>query len=365
MKNNLSAIIIFVFLATSCGKKKAETQTIRKDLTETVFASGALEADAKYNLTAQSEGYLTEVNIEDGDLITVNQLVAVIDNRTSNINAQSANEQLAISKINVSPNAPSLRQIEANIQIAQEKLNQDKLQMERYKKLYEVASVSKLESENMTLAYQTSKANVAALQEQYQAIKLQAEQQLIAQQSLSKANSVNVSYNQVRAFVAGKIYKKLKQKGDYVRKGDVIATVGSASQIYAKLNIDESSIANVKIGQQAVMQLNTNKSKQYKGEVYEILPTFDENSQSFVVKVRFTESLDFTIAGTQLEANLIVANRKNVLLIPRNYLGYGNKVVVKGEKDPVVVQVGFVSSDWVEIKSGLKGTETIETENVK
>ena len=34
--------------------------------------------------------------------------------------------------------------------------------------------------------------------------------------------------------------------GDYVRKGDVIAVVGSPNVIYAKLNVDETNMSKLK-----------------------------------------------------------------------------------------------------------------------
>jgi multidrug efflux pump subunit AcrA (membrane-fusion protein) len=42
-----------------------------------------------------------------------------------------------------------------------------------------------------------------------------------------------------------------------------------------------------------------------------------------------------------------------VLVIPRKFLDYGNKVNVKGQDESVIVTTGFISSDWVEITDGL------------
>jgi hypothetical protein len=54
-----------------------------------------------------------------------------------------------------------------------------------------------------------------------------------------------------------------------------------------------------------------------------------------------------------LEANIDVAGRKQVLLIPRAYLSYSNSVQVKGEEEPRKVEVGIRSTEWVEIISGI------------
>ena len=95
----------------------------------------------------------------------------------------------------------------------------------------------------------------------------------------------------INALQSGKVYKKYKSLGDYVRAGEVIAEIANPEAIYALVNIDESNIAKVTLGQEATIQLNTNKEKSYKAEVKEILPTFDEATQSFLCKLYFTDEL--------------------------------------------------------------------------
>ena len=152
--------------------------------------------------------------------------------------------------------------------------------------------------------------------------------------------------------------------GDYVRRGDVIAIIGSAENIYCKLSIDETNISKIKVGQKVIIQLNTMKEKNYNAVITEIYPSFDELSQSFYCKAAFIDKLDFKISGTQLQANIIISNKTNVLVIPRNYLGYGNKVTVKGKGD-VLVETGVVSNDLVEITKGLEDNATITTTDIK
>jgi hypothetical protein len=82
------------------------------------------------------------------------------------------------------------------------------------------------------------------------------------------------------------------------------------------------------------------------------LPAFHTGTQSFIVKAYFTDSLDFRIAGTQLEANIITGTKKNALVIPREYLSYGDNVTLKNKK-VVHVTKGIVSSEWVEITGGI------------
>jgi multidrug efflux pump subunit AcrA (membrane-fusion protein) len=366
MKNSIKTIffITSLILVSSCGKKITETKPIRKDVTETVFASGVLVPENQYNLTSLSDGYIKNLNIDEGDIVTIDQLLAIVDNEQSIINAQSADELLTIATTNTNPNAPALKQAEINLELAKQKLIQDEKQEARYRKLYELNSVSKLEYENMALNLNNSKTNFLSLQENYKLLKQQADQQLIIQKSQKDANSVSKKYNEIKAVVGGKVYELRKELGDYIRKGDIIAVIGSQEKLYALLSVDESNISKVKLGQAVIIQLNTQLQKTYNGIVTEIYPAFDEQTQSFYCKVAFESELDFTISGTQLQGNIVIENKNNALVIPRNYLGYGNKVKLKGG-DEIIVETGFISNDWAEILNGLDENTIIIADKIK
>lgn len=355
------SLSLSLILLSSCGKKNSKTQAIRKDITETVFASGILVPEDQYNLTSLTDGYIVELNFDEGDTVKADQLLAVVDNEQNTINAKSADQLLTIASSNTNPNAPALKQAEINLELAKQKLIQDEKQAERYTILFESNSVSKLEYENMLLNLENSKTNYKALQENYKLIQQQADQQLIIQKSQKEVNNVSKENNKIRAVIGGKVYTKNKELGDYVRKGDIIAVIGSPTKLYAFLSVDESNISKIKLDQKVIIELNTQKTKTYGGIISEIYPAFDEQTQSFYCKAEFTNPLDFKISGTQLTANIIIGNKENVLVIPRNYLGYGNKVNVE-DSGIIIVKTGFISNDWVEIISGIDENSILITE---
>lgn len=352
------ATLTLVLLFVSCGKNE-EVRPIRQDIQELVFASGQLEWDDSYNVIAQTDGVLGKVVFEVGQPVTKGMIIASIDNKVNEVNAESAQEQLVISNQNVTANAPALLQLEQNIQFAQSKYLQDKKQAERYERLQQNNIGSKVEYENAQLAAKNSLANLKALQKQYDVLKQQAQQQLIASRAQLKSNKVLQGYNSVVVAESGTVVKKFKNQGDYVKKGDVIATIGNQQKVEAVLNVDENSIGKVKLRQTVYVKLNTEKSKVYNGKVTEILSAFDVQSQSFICKVTFNEPLAQSLFGTQLEANILVAEKKNALLIPRNYMGFGNKVNVKGKDENVILKIGIISTDYVEVLDGLSETDVL------
>ena len=368
MKKSINTSFVTVTLLTvllsSCGKKTEETSPIRKDVTETVFASGALEAEGMYQLTAQTNGYITALNFNEGSIIEKGEVLAVIENNENIINTEGATKLLDIAKNNTKDNAPLLRQAELDITINKQRMEQDEKIKDRYQRLLESKSISKLDYENKLLAYETSRSTYLSSVEHHKRLKQDADQQVINSETNNEVFTTMMNKNQVTAAVRGKVYKKLKEVGDYVRQGDIIAEIGSPEVLYAEVHIDESNISKIELNQKAIIQLNTNKKKNYHGFVKEIKPSFDEESQSFVCKVYFNDSLDFNIVNTQLQTNIIVGKHQDALLIPRNYIDFGGFVQVKGEEEKTKISTQFISNEWVQVISGIDEHVTLITENI-
>jgi multidrug resistance efflux pump len=363
MKILITTFLISLLLV-SCGKKTEETKPIRKDVTETVFASGILEAKNTYSLTSQTDGYLTVVNFEEGDIVQQGNVLAIVDNKENVFNQESANSLYQISERNIKNDAPALLQIKNNVFLAQQKMEQSFLQYQRNQKLLAEGFISKTNLENIELDYKNAKTNFENAKELYKIQEQQAKQQLISNKAAAKVNDFSRHKNQIFAVVSGKVYKKYKQVGDYIKRGETIALIGDATNIYAKVNVDESNISKIKLGQEASIQLNTDTNVVYYGKVSEIYPSFDDETQSFICKITFNATPLNLIVKTQLQSNIVVSNNKKALLIPRNYIDFDNHVIVKG-KGKVKVSTKFISNKWVQVLSGIDENTILITDDIK
>lgn len=360
MNEKLAAIFALILLGfTYSCKQKQEVSPIRQDIKELVFASGQLSWDNAYNLTAQTDGILHDMTFEVGTSVSHGELLGKIDNASNTVNTQAAREQLAIARQNLTDSAPALQQLQQNIQSAEAKYEQDKLQAERYKRLFEGQSIARVEYENMELAATNSLSQLNAYKKQYDLLLQQAEQADINSRSALKVNQITESYNNVIAPKAGKATKRLKSNGDYVRRGDIIAVIADENKIEAILHVDESTIGKVRVGQKTYIQLNTDKDTVIDGTVSDILSAFDEATQSFIVKAVFDTPPDKALDGTQLEANIFIGEKKNALLIPREYVGYGNKVNVKGKAEPITITPGIISTAYIEVIAGISDADVL------
>lgn len=347
----------FFFFTLLIGCKDADmgVHPMVQNIKEWVFATGHLEWANEYSLTAQTDGILLNADYEIGDTVHEGSLFAVIDNPSSLVNTEVAREQLDIALENINPQSPALQQIEESIRFADEKYKQDKSLFEKYERLLKSESISNLEYENARIAVENSLSTLNSLKKQYQVLQQQAQSQKVTASGQHRTSEIIKNYNQIKVIQSGTIIKKLKNTGDFVRRGEVVAIVADPSKIEINLAVDEKSIGKIRVGQETKIRLNTDKNTVFTGKVSSILSAFDETSQSFICRINLLDSLPsgLNIHGTALEGNILVAEKNNALIIPRDYMGYGNKVTIKGRDTATIIYPGIISSDFVEVLEGV------------
>ena len=118
-----------------------------------------------------------------------------------------------------------------------------------------------------------------------------------------------------------------------------------------KMLIDEVDITRVKIGQTIIVNLEAFGQKSYKAIVTRISPKMDTRTQTFEVEGEFKELPAQLYMGLTGEGNIIVDERENVLVVPREYLIDGE--YLETESGRTKVSTGAISLSSVEIVSGL------------
>ena len=358
---NFSLVIITLLFAASCKPKYDEVSPKTSPVTEAVFASGSIDPKDAYTLTSIADGFITKSLVSENDLVKDGQLLFVLDNKQQNTQVAIAATNVNYAAINVNANSPQLLQIKAQIDAARIKKTTDSTSLMRYERLYTTHSVSKQDLDNARLAYESSSSNYEALQESYRATANRAQQDYAnSRAQLENAKAGNQYFNLV-AIGNSKVYQIFKKQGDLVRRGEQVAQLGNPDSIVINLDIDEGSISKIQLGQQVLVELNTQKNKTYEAQVTKIYPHFNDNSQSYKVEARFKEEVPGIISGTQLQANIVTDKKENALLIPHIYVLPGNKVQVKkGDKiDTVTITTGIVSDEWIEVLSGLSAADKL------
>jgi len=350
-----------LIMANGCKPKYDTAQPKMAPVTEAVFASGSIEPKDAYILTSISDGFITKAYVTENDLVHDNQLLFRLDNRQQNTQVHIARTNLQYAAISASNNSPALQQTRAQMEAARVKMVNDSVTLQRYKDLYATHSVSKQDLDNADMNFQSSYNNYVAAVANNKIAQDKVNQDLTNNKELLQNAEAGDHYFTLVAIGESKVYQIFKKQGDLVRKGDQVAQLGNPDSIVVNLDVDEGNIAKVALGQQVLVELNTEKNVTYEAIVSKIYPHFNETSQSYKVEARFLKDSKAFIAGTQLQANIITGRKPSAMVIPRIYLMNGNMVLVQREKkiDTVRITTGIFSDDWVEVTSGLNITDKL------
>ena len=361
MKQYSLPIISLFVLAAGC-KPKYETVTPRMaPVTEAVFASGSVDAKDAYYVTCLSDGYIVKSYVTENDRVRPNQVLFSLDNRQQHTQVNIAATNLDFARINASPGSPILLQLKNQLEASRVKLVNDSINYMRYLHLYATNSVSRQELDNAETTYKASRSSYEADKENYKNTQDKVNQDYATSKEQLKNAEEGNQYYDLLSVAPGKVYQVFKKTGDMVRRGEQVAQIGNPDSIVINLDVDEGTIVKVKLGQPVLVELNTEKNKNYNAVVTKLYPHFNESSQSYKVEARFTDPDQQVIAGTQLQANIITAHKDVAMLIPHKFLLADNKVVVKqGDKvDTQKITTGIISDEWVEVTSGLKITDEL------
>lgn len=361
---------IFLFSAItfliSCNKGKDQATSPKyTSLTEAVYASGNIYPKNEYKLTANADGFLVRQTAFEGDLVSKNQLIFQLESISQDARLEASGNILRQAEANYGENSPVLAELNTQLRNARTKLANDSINFNRSKELYERNATTKIEYERAELAYQTSKNDVSARQKALQRTKSQLYVDLQNSQSNFRVNAREGDNFRIKTFEAGKIYEIYKKQGELVRRGEQIALIGDANEIYAQLAIDESDFVKVKPGQEVLVKIDVYKDKVFKAKVTKIYPKLNKADQTFRIDAEFEGDKPNAYYGMTLEANIIISQNARVLTIPKNYLVGNDSVWVEenGEKKKIRIIKGVENLDLVEIKGGLSDKSVIVREN--
>ena len=352
--------VTITITAVSCSDKSETTQPQFKKLTAAVYASGTLLPEQEYKVVATADGYLQEAYVKEGDTVNKGQLLFYISSEVREAQEQGADAVVQRTMSTVREGAPMFKELEGRIEVARIKLEQDELQYKRYQKLLEEDAISKSSYEKYYLQYQGSLRDYQNLKQQYEQQTLSGRLQLQQAQSQLQVNRAQQSAGRLKSFVDGIVYDIYKKQGDLVNPNQPLALVGTGDMI-AKLSVDEDDLDKVFEGQDVLITMDAYDDKVFKAHIKKVYPVLNKVEQSFRVDAVFDDTLPVGIYGLNLEANIVLTDNKEVMVIPRTALLKGDSVWVKkdGEEMKVPVKTGIADDQWVEITSGLEKSSTI------
>lgn len=338
-------------LLLSCGKQES-TKAQRKDLIDAVFASGQVSFTDEYVVAAISEGFVLQNHIKEGDQVGAKAALFKLSSEVPTL--QSANAQSAYQDAlnDAENNSPRLVQLRQQIEQAKQTQELDRKNLERYTALVKSNAVSQLEYDKIKLQYDNSSLQLSVLEKNLEDLKETLALNVQTSRNLLDIQKKYLSDYFIQAPLAGTVLDVYKSLGELVKKGEALAKIGSGTLI-TKLYIAEEDINKVKPGQKVYLSLNTEKENTYEAQVSKIYPAFNEREQSFVIEVAFVGTAPQLRSGTQVQANIVISEKKQALVLPRKFVSRENKVV-NALGDTLILKTGIRNKDWVEVLEGIK-----------
>jgi HlyD family secretion protein len=381
----LIAIVIVSVLASR--KEEAEVitvnLTVRPELKQTVTASGEVRPIRYIKLTSEVPGRIEEIYVNPGDLVNKGKPLVRIDptQLQSNQEAQWAATQASLNDVQNARNqvtaaqqalvvaesavASARQQVVAsqtNVDRAQVDVNTAARELKRYTDLIEAGVSSRAEYDaardrydTAKIALETAKAN---LESQKIAVKEANErvnqQRIMVKDAQTSIKSSEMRANQQQAMLRGQQSQRSKatqlsplngviadiptRVGEFAVAGlstTPLMTIADMSQINVEVNVDETEINNVEVGQQAKVKVDALGEKEIKAVVTQKNPLAVSKSDTtggLSNRVNVQEAKEFKVTlqlqelpedvqsslrpGMSSTATITTKTKNNVLAVP-------------------------------------------------
>jgi HlyD family secretion protein len=267
----IALIIIGGGTAAYFSRKRDEGVTVaseaiyKRDLESIVSASGKIDPKKTVNISAQSMGRVTRLAVKEGDRVKAGQFLLQIDP----ITAQSAVRR---DEAGVAAARSGLEQVRVSIKSAQANLDLARQNLKRQQDLWESGLTTR---ESLERAQAEVEVRQSDLNAREQDIRGRAEN--LRQQEAGLTSSVhNLSQARFESPFDGIVTRRNVEEGENVvtgtmnNAGTVLLTIADMSVIEAEVEVDETDIPLVRIGQPAKITIDAIEGKTFTGHVTEI-----------------------------------------------------------------------------------------------
>lgn len=298
--------IIYVNLASDSRQKtEVNAQVVAKeDLVEKVSASGRIQPKSKVNITAEVSGKVIALPVKEGDTVETGDLLVMIDT----IQAKSDLDQARY----------TLNEINARMTGVKADLEQAEREYNRQKQLYENGLTSEALFDNAKYAYEAAKSSFeanAASAKQSQAYFEKATDNL-------KKTKISAPMPGIITYIDVEVGEVAPAQNAFTQ-GKTLLTISNLNIFEVEVEVDETEVAKVDIGQKAEISVDAFPDTTFPGEVVEIGNTAiieglgsTDQSTNFKVTVVFQGAEVKVRPGMSATVDITTAKQDDALSIP-------------------------------------------------
>lgn len=260
-------VLIAIAMAAKGGKDKmtVEYDTVKlRTITETVSASGKIQPESEVKITSEVSGQIVSLPVKEGDLVQKGQLLIQINPDIYESALNRAQAALNTARSNLANSKARNAQVMAQFVNAQQSYD-------RSKKLFDQSVISGAEWDAAVSAFEVASAEVTAASESVKA----AEFAVASGQATLTEAADNLGRTNILAPQGGIVTALAKEEGEGVvgnqmMAGEVIMKISDLSRMEVNVEVNESDIVRVALGDTAVVEVDAYQDDKFKGLVTEI-----------------------------------------------------------------------------------------------
>lgn len=297
------------------------TEVIKaRDLEAIVSASGKIQPKRLVNITAETAGRVVHLAVNEGDRIKMGQFLLQIDPKLLRTRVDSGEASLQVAQA-------SLEQMKQSVETARVQLEQAKQTLARQQGLWKQQLTTR---ETLERAENDVKTAESTLQERDKSAKAQ-DSRIMQERATLDSAQYDLSKVRIESPIDGIVTRRNIQEGETAmigtmnNAGTVLLTLADMSVIQAEVEVDETNIPNVKLGQPAKISVDAIPDKTFRGHVSEIgnsplqsttAGTTGTQATTFKVEVILDEPIPDVRPGFTCTADITTATRKEVTAVP-------------------------------------------------
>jgi HlyD family secretion protein len=357
----LAAIIGFSLRAGRQTLTSVETGTVerRGELVAIVSATGEIKPREYVELQAEITGVITELFVREGDFVERGSLLLRIDPMQTltearaqeallaSARAEARNQfaQISVQESNVDRDLAGVRVAEAELERARQSFQLSQATFDRRQQLFEDNLIPRdtYEAARNDLVASEAALSTAAVRLDQARAQYRASQVVLEQARLGYESSMSrvaqqeafldrsrdlLSKTELRSPLAGVITQLNVEVGERAVPGTLnnpaatLMIIANLSVIEAELQVGETDIVDVKLGQPAVIKVDALPNRPLKGTVTEIGNSAiqklgqQQEARDFKVVVQLEDPPDALRPGLSCTGEITTAVRRDTLAIP-------------------------------------------------
>jgi HlyD family secretion protein len=366
-----------VEIVVSVKVAKAEKDSLSQEFSAVGTVFPKEQASVSSSISAQ----IKQMRLFKNSFVRKGEVIAVLASQDLQSSRKEALAALEEAKLNLQTlqnvTIPQNKyQIEKDLADAKANLDNAEATYVRRKDLYEKGGLSLKELEatqlamsnaenSLRLIQQNSKLNTSAVNPNSKAI---AESKIKQAQERIKSIDTQATLTEVRSPMSGIVTEQTQFEGEFATQGGKLLTIANIAEVIVKAAFADSVAANLKDGDSVMITSTAYPDDKIGGKVTLISRSADSQNRTVEIWANFGNPRGLLRIGDSVQFVISANPTENAVIIPLTAVTLDatngeEGTVMTVDKQSVThetkVTIGIKQGDKVEIKSGLKGGETV------